>query len=323
MGSADSDSVTSSWVMTQNHKSPLSTNNAAHYPQCRFPCWSAYPFGLELRKRQVFVFLGGSNLNNTLHKSQHTHRTLASHPIQFAVLFSLLSFCFWFFFFLFLSQLRPTIPSDLKRLNQCLCQTTSQQPLATADIIHLFLLTNLSIHSREMKLLPLFFFFVCLHAAAHWHMDENARGHGFSVKLGKEESSEVMSKWHMLIKKKGILGIKYWSQIHSVCKGGNQPRESLLWFKSICINPPNYAFNKWSSPRELPVHSRLAYSRQHNHRLVYRRRKKNRNKERGGERKKEKTGTRANQRNSRGKGGGGGDTKQTCLFWISFSVSQQ
>lgn len=53
-----------------------------------------------------------------------------------------------------LSQLSPTIPSDLKRLNQCLCQTTSRQPLATADIIHLFLLTNLSIHSTGNETSP-------------------------------------------------------------------------------------------------------------------------------------------------------------------------
>lgn len=60
---------------------------------------------------------------------------------------------------------------------------------------------------------------------------------------------------------------------------GNKPRESLLWFDSICINPPNYAFNKWSSPRELLVQSRLAYSRLHNHQLVWGRKKKVREKE--------------------------------------------
>lgn len=51
-----------------------------------------------------------------------------------------------------LSKLRLAIPSDLKRLNQCLCQTTSWLPLATADIIHLFLQTNLSTpnpHNRK------------------------------------------------------------------------------------------------------------------------------------------------------------------------------
>lgn len=67
----------------------------------------------------------------------------------------------------------------------------------------------------------------------------------------------------------GISGVKYWSQILNACKGVTKPRENLLWFYSICINPPNYAFNKWSSPRELLVHSRLAYSRLHNHRLVW------------------------------------------------------
>lgn len=89
-----------------------------------------------------------------LHKSQHTHRTLASHPIQFAVLLFRLLTPVFFFVSLFLSQLRPTIPSDLKRLNQCLCQPTSRQPLATADIIHLFLLTNLSIHSTGNETSP-------------------------------------------------------------------------------------------------------------------------------------------------------------------------
>lgn len=117
---------------------------------------------------------------------------------------------------------------------------------------------------------------------------------------------------------KRISGIKYWSQIHNECKGGNQPRESLLWFDSICINPPNYAFNKWSSPRELLVHSRLAYSRLHNHRLVWGKRKKTwREKERkrkGGE----KSGMRVNN--------GGrlkGKIYQTDLFVLNFISQQQ
>lgn len=60
---------------------------------------------------------------------------------------------------------------------------------------------------------------------------------------------------------------------------GNQPGESLLWFDSICINPPNYAFNKWSSPWELLVRSRLAYSKQHDHQWLKKKKKKRKEEE--------------------------------------------
>lgn len=43
----------------------------------------------------------------------------------------------------------------------------------------------------------------------------------------------------------------------------------LLWFDYICINPSNYAFNKWSSPRELLVRRRFAYSRLLCHQLLW------------------------------------------------------
>lgn len=171
--------------------------------------------------------------------------------------------------FFSLSQLKSAIPSDLKRLNQCLCQTTSQRRLATADIIHLFLLTNLSIHSREMKLLPFFLQSSKLFVYGNtdtWRLERKSNVNSTSYTEWRELRGDV--KVAQASQKRSISGIKYWCQIHSVCKGGNQPGESLLWFNSICINPPNYAFNKWSSPRELPVHSRLAYSRQHNHQLV-------------------------------------------------------
>lgn len=103
---------------------------------------------------------------------------------------------------------------------------------------------------------------------------------------------------------------------------GNQPGESLLWFDSICINPPNYAFNKWSSPRELPVHSRLAYSRQHNHRLENKKKRKKEKERKGKERREKekekggKGGMRANWRNSRGEVG-----YQTDLFALDFIFS--
>lgn len=120
-----------------------------------------------------------------LHQRQHTHRTLASHPIQFAVL-SVRLLTPSPFVSLFLSQLRPTIPSDLKRLNQCLCQTTSWQPLATADIIHLFLLTNLSIHSTGNETSPFCRQAPCLSAATHWQekkkQNEKAEQHEFNIK---------------------------------------------------------------------------------------------------------------------------------------------
>lgn len=147
--------------MTEKLKSALPTNNAAHYP------------GVVLLIRALLIpslrHLMACTYNwtlvhvvNMLHKSQRIHGTLASYPIQFAVLF-FSPLTVFLLFLLFLSQLRPTIPSDLKRLNQCLCQTTSWQPLATTDIIHLFLLTNLSIHSTGNETSP---FANCLSAAS-------------------------------------------------------------------------------------------------------------------------------------------------------------
>lgn len=141
--------------MTRNQKSTLLTKYATYYPQCCFPPVdqrSAYPFSsnsLGLRKHDWLLV----QPEHVTQKPAHPQDTcISSNPIcSFAL--SPAHSCF-FFVSLFLSQLRPTIPSDLKRLNQCLCQPTSRQPLATADIIHLFLLTNLSIHSTGNETSP-------------------------------------------------------------------------------------------------------------------------------------------------------------------------
>lgn len=116
-----------------------------------------------------------------------------------------------------LSQLRPTIPSDLKRLNQCLCQTTSWQPLATADIIHLFLLTNLSIHSTGNETSP----FagkqtVCLRQ----HTGTKRTRKQSNILTLNARRGELRGDVKMAPAPwKGISGIKYWSWIHNVCKG--------------------------------------------------------------------------------------------------------
>ncbi len=143
--------------MTRNQKSALRTNNAAHYPWCGFPLliWDLlipsllHPNSLELRKHDWLLVQPEQHVAQ---KPAHPQDTcISSNPICSFVLSPAHSSLF---VSLFLSQLRPTIPSDLKRLNQCLCQTTSRQPLATADIIHLFLLTNLSIHSTGNETSP-------------------------------------------------------------------------------------------------------------------------------------------------------------------------
>lgn len=115
---------------------------------------SAYPFypapnSLELRKHDWLLVQPEQHVTQKPAYPQGT--CISSNPICSFVLSPAHSSLF---VSLFLSQLRPTIPSDLERLNQCLCQTSSWQPLATADIIHLFLLTNLSIHSTGNEISP-------------------------------------------------------------------------------------------------------------------------------------------------------------------------
>lgn len=115
---------------------------------------SAYPFSpapysLDLRKHDWLLVQPEQHVTQKPARPQDT--CISSNPICSFVHFPVHSSLF---LSLFLSQLRLTIPSHLKRLNQCLCQTSSQQPLATADIIHLFLLTNLSIHSTGNETSP-------------------------------------------------------------------------------------------------------------------------------------------------------------------------
>lgn len=129
-------------------------------------------------------------------------------PICSLVLHSLL---------VFLSQLRPTIPLDLERLNQCLCRTTSQQPSATADIIHLFLLTNLSIHSPGNETSPFCKLFVFKIWTATWIKHTNMSFEEKRVwKVAHAQQQHIIS------------GLKFCSQFYNVCKRGNQPKESLL-----------------------------------------------------------------------------------------------
>lgn len=154
---------------------------------------SPAPNGLDLRNHDWLLVQPEQHVTQ---KATHPQGTcISSNPICSFVLQPAHSSLF---VSLFLSQLRPTIPSDLKRLNQCLCQTTSRQPLATADIIHLFLLTNLSIHSTGNETSPFCREANCLSAATCWQKKSATRTQHL---IHNEESSKMMWKWHRLHRK--------------------------------------------------------------------------------------------------------------------------